>query len=336
MIEGSTEDMRSNGESVTADNGEDIFAGNQGHSQSSEIDTAAQGIGGVATEDTTKIPISYEDTIKGPAGDDDPVSQQWRDENWVKDKNKAHEMAIAEDEHRTEAVAKRTTAKMLSRHSSLYDQSRRGRGYRRMKAERELRRLKPKLDELSQHPSLEDSWAQRYLKDPEFYHNFTQPFELDGRLEDRMADELGEWAGHLYDRKLTEEFKDKHPDVEFSPKGLAQASRELNDMYRLMDDVEDNIEFFDQTRPGDLLWKFSDRIPEILEELPAKQAEYLELMSKNPSMSDIGNFYKNLERQRLEKLKEKAEQREELLNYIAGADNPQGDTDQPDTIAEAR
>lgn len=59
-----------------------------------KIETAPD-VGEAAIEATTQIPV------KGPEGDTDPATQQWREENWEADKEKAHTMALAGDEDRT-------------------------------------------------------------------------------------------------------------------------------------------------------------------------------------------------------------------------------------------
>jgi len=58
----------------------------------------------------TQTPVNYEDTVKGPAGDTDPATQQWRAENWERGVKRAEEMAHAEDPYQNTAMLSRQTA----------------------------------------------------------------------------------------------------------------------------------------------------------------------------------------------------------------------------------
>lgn len=197
---------------------------------------AAGDVGDDAVEAAvTKIPISYEDTVKGEAGNEAPGTQQWRAENWEHNKNRAEWMAHDRDS----SSAMEAVSYLKGNAQSLKDeavktrekaQEKRNIGVMTHGQARDYRANREEVWRLDQEAQRNEWDAERKFKEAQIFANKAGRVYDAKQTIDHELEPLSE-----QDSKVAEELRDKNRSIN---EVLTQTRAE----YREARNVEDAID----------------------------------------------------------------------------------------------
>lgn len=175
--------------------------------------SAAGQVGEAAVETTaTQIPV------KGPEGDRDPATQQWRAENWV-DEDKARPMAIAGDEDRTYEAGGRQRKKQYLEDVPFEEQIKTDpRTYEEGQFGKRLTQWAE--DEIGEKRKVADTKSKQLTEDEINSDTVSGENARDrASFEEwrrREAEQKERWAGILYDHPVSESYEKTHQRIDFT------------------------------------------------------------------------------------------------------------------------
>ena len=214
-----------------------------------------------------RIPVSFTDNEV--VAEEDPVekgepqlSGLYGDKYEPVEKiDKAHDMALAEDEDRTFAAKKRAAANLIKNFQDDIDNLP-SKGSSRFSAETRARNKKKReleyaywekiygFDPAESHDvyDVETALTEANSNDSEtrqYHQEVAKNMELDAQEADERATALGEWAGNLYDNPVGESYKTEHPEIDFTPAGLVVLEKQITEYLNLAAVAREQIGKFD-------------------------------------------------------------------------------------------
>lgn len=241
-----------------------------------------------------------ENVIQGPEGDNDPATQQWREENWEHDGAKAHIMAKTGDEDRTEAAEKRKQADEMEIPADRRDD---------VRASMEAMGIPTEKIDIPEKDHVAESMRQ------ESYYI------------DRIAAVKEKWAGILHDHPVSDEYKASHPEISFTPEGLQMAEEHQAFLVEAAERAKKEVEkleavdsFGTQELPEMIVQLYDEGSFEEddLEELPNETIKLIHLLS-NPSttIGDLRAFSERTAKEKLDEWSDKAKKQNAVLEDVS-------------------
>jgi len=215
-------------------------------------------------ETATQIPV------KGPEGDTDPATQQWREENWEADKEKAHTMALAGDEMRTEAADKRSAAKFTEEFKGPVEEF--------SEAIEEHPGFGQDEKNLVDFDVAKARWAKAEEKEEFVLPKYAKSERIAEHLRkyaeyaDEKAASIEEWAATLHEHPISEEYIQTHPGIDFDAKclrlleiraeGKLEAAEQLKEKGKLLrgTSIYRGIDYSDLPHYADLQRRFRPNV----------------------------------------------------------------------------
>lgn len=263
--------------------------------------------------------------IKGPAGNDDPATIQWRKENWV-DKPTALDMAEAGKPSRDEAIDKRERLQFSKDYEDAVREARGRTPFGRRK----------RLDELWFDPRFDghediEGWGIRRAatrayetggdrEKSRFLAEMRNQLEEYARLADEKAERLEDWAETLNKNRPTEAYEAAHPKIKFGPQSLAAIERwiptdeaEIEDLREEAKEIDDESRENAVRRTTDLLYFLEDSgLP--TEEFDRRMQELNR--SDTATTPDYRKLYRDVLEVRTEYTSKKLEERKQVIDDV--------------------
>lgn len=323
-----------------------------------KIETASD-VGEAAIEATTQIPVSDE-SVKEPlfiphvggmnAPEGDPAYVDSNSPTVVDDVEKAHSMALAGNENRTEAGHNRGLNRQTEAYREEYSELRNDQRYLRPKRPWRKERLLSKwgVDTLeglrSRYPELSagDRWSYVGEDAREIEHEVRtgekseklirwRRERMNSAIEvDRKAQELERWAGILHDHSVSEEYKVKHPDFGFGPESMIELEKWVGieqgegpgsvednievELGKGLYDVENELEYADE-----IASEISELIDRIYEEGKRDEDLYVQWekeVSDEEDVEGLKRFYKKIHPLLVKAYKANAAERKQVLEDV--------------------
>jgi len=298
-------------------------------------------------EMVTQTPVNYEDTVKGPAGDTDPATQQWRKENWVHDPVKAREMAEAGDNMRSRAAEEREIVRDLETYGTTHKEIvENPDNYHRKNLLSRQKELTPEAqDKLIEAHRLANKNLHRInvtgrgevYKLPDLAAQEVLTGEPNASLEsvresqrrqaerwDRIAERDEYWAGFLHDHPIPDAYKAEHPDFNFGPHSIRWLENTVEDDERGLNMmfVPDGTELDDPQ--GRDLEAIDLSIRRAFEQQTRRGIENEDLVERykglvvdgSSTVNDFISLYKTACEQVVQVVKGEAEERKKILEDI--------------------
>jgi hypothetical protein len=260
-------------------------------------------LGAVGIEDPAEE--SEPEILKGEAGNSDPATQKWREENWEHDGRRAHDMANAGDDLRSIAVDDRRQAEEAAK--------------REEEAEKNLEDWGSKDDFLRRE-------YENQARSANFEKNQSRS---SARMWDSAASAQEEWAGVLHDHPVSEKYQEDHPEARFTPEGLRTLEDHLlNLKFEAKREVsfEEAMEKFNDPNWGSKYLQYElgygvepedDEENEKDHDIEEYNPELAAILNNGiATMDDLKNYFRNKERRYYEESRRKIIRLEKILEDV--------------------